>query len=247
MKEFSEKWVKRVDMKGATVVLGIPGVANIAFISTDYLISKTDSELVAKIYSNYLPAVVFIDEDSTIERPCFYLYKLKRKKVFFLITNNLPKNEEHIYLFAEYLATLFKKKGIKRMISIAGIAYKEIPRRITLYGVTTNKKMMKSLEKKGLKFTGNKNVSMIIGLSGLLLDSLKRKGIDGFSILVSTFAHQQYVGIKESKKVIEFLMNYLKIEVDLSDLVKEINRINKLSRKKEIKKDNEQVVGRYIG
>jgi len=252
--EFSVKWINKKALKDAFVIKGIPGVGSISYIAVDYLINKLKAELVCKIYSSYLPKIVIVNPNSTVEQPCFelYLYSKNKKKIVFLKNNYPPTNEFYIHKTNEFFSEFFKKQKIKQVITIAGIAYKTMPKSIKLHAVATNKSLKKKLEKTNLIFDGNKSVSLIIGSAGLLLTYCEQKNIPGFCILVSTWGHPKYVGIKESRKVIEFLSNYLKFKVDLTDLDKEIKRLN-IELKKvdlpnpDIKKQTDYNKSRYIG
>ena len=95
--------------------------------------------------------------------------------------------------------------------------------------------MKKKLVKSGLIFDGNKSVNLIIGSAGLLLTSCAKKGLPGACILASTFAHPQHMGIKESREVVNFLNNHLKLKLDISDLDKEIKKINAQLKRLKIK------------
>ncbi|MBN1924098.1 MAG: PAC2 family protein [Nanoarchaeota archaeon] len=253
MKEFSIKIVKKQDINDAVLVKGVPGVGSISHITVDYLINKLNAELICKIYSDYLPNIVLIKEDSSIEPPHYAVYfkKVGNKKIVFVKNNYPPTSEYYSFKTNNYLADFVKKNKIKQVITIAGIAYKELPDKITLHGAVTDQKLKKGLEKMGLIFDGNKSVGLIIGSAGLLLDKCAEKKIPGFCLLVSTWAHPNYFGIKESKKAISFLSEYLKFKVDLSDLNKEIRRINKEIKKVEQNKEQleraEFNKSRYIG
>lgn len=253
-KNFKIKWIKRKDLTDAFLIKGMPGVANISHISVDYLITKLKAELICEITSDYLPNIVLVQKDSTIKQPMYRLYfkKIGRKKILFLINNHPPKKEFDSHKVNKFFADFFKKKKIKQIITIAGISYKTMPKKIELHGVTTNIKLQKKISKFGVIFNGKTSVGLIIGSAGLLLDYAKDKKINGFCLLVSTWGNPKYIGIRESKKTIEFLSNYLHIKVDMRDLNKEIKRINKEIKKATvplINAKNKEIrsKGMYIG
>ena len=49
MKNFEIEWVKKENFKDAVVIKGVPGIGNISHICVDYMKTKLDSKLVARI------------------------------------------------------------------------------------------------------------------------------------------------------------------------------------------------------
>lgn len=253
MNECSITWLKKQDLSKASIVLGIPGIGNVSNLSVDYMIKKLNAELICKIESNYLPNIALITENSTLKLPSYEIYykKIKSKKIAFLKSNYAPINEYFNYKLTDFLSAFLKKQKISQVLTIAGIAYKEMPKSIKLHCATNDLKLNKKLEKSGLIFDGNKSVNLIIGSAGLLLTSCAKFKIPGACILASTFGHPQHLGLKESREVINFLNNYFELKLDISDLDKEIKKINAEIRKLELNnkldEDSSQRMSRYIG
>jgi proteasome assembly chaperone (PAC2) family protein len=246
-------WIKRQSIKDATIILGIPGIGNVSNLSTDYLIKKTGAELVCRIESDYLPNVAAITTESLLILPCYEVYckSLGKKKIAFIKTNYAINNEYYNYKLAEFIASFLKKQKIGQVFTIAGIAYKDMPKEVKLHCAVNNAKMKRKMINSGLIFDGNKSVNLIIGSAGLLLTSCAKKGILGACILASTFAHPQHMGFKESREVINFLNNHLKLKLDISDLDKEIKKINtqlkRIENQTKAEEDPSNRINRYIG
>lgn len=253
MNECELIWIKKQDLKGAQLILGIPGIGNVATLATDYLIKKLNPELICRIESNYLPNIALITDESTLLLPSYDLYykKFKNKKLLLLKSNYAPINEYYNFKLTDYLAQLIKKLGVNLVFSIAGIAYKDVPKTIKLHCAANNEKLIKKLKSTGLIFDGNKSVNLIIGSAGLILTSCKKIGIHGACLLASTFGHPQHIGIKEARQVIKFLSDYFKLNLDLSDIDKDIKKINaeikRLELKNNLDNDSSQRISRYIG
>ncbi|MDD4353006.1 MAG: PAC2 family protein [Candidatus Nanoarchaeia archaeon] len=253
MNECNINWIKKQDLTGANVLLGIPGIGNVSNLSVDYLIKKLGAELICQITSDYLPNISLITPDSLLQLPSYELYakKFKSKKIIFLRSNYAPINEYFNYKLCNFLSAFLKKQKVSQILTIAGIAYKEMPKTIKLHCAANDLKFKKKLEKSGLIFDGNKSVNLIIGSAGLLLTLCSKFKIPGACILASTFGHPQHLGIKESREVINFLNNYYTLKLDITDLDKEIKKINTELKKIELDtKNNEesnQRISRYIG
>jgi proteasome assembly chaperone (PAC2) family protein len=253
MKECSIRWRKKQDLAGASLILGIPGIGNVSNLTVDYLIKKLDAQLICEIKSDYLPNIALITQESMLALPSYELY-LKRimgKKIVFLRSNYAPINEYFNYKLADFLSAFLKKQKISLILTIAGIAYKEMPATIKLHCASNDLKLKKKLEKTGLIFDGNKSVNLIIGSAGLLLTSCSNFKIPGACILASTFGHPQHFGIKESREVISFLNKYFSLNLDITDLDKEIKKINaemkKIELSNKIDEESSQRISRYIG
>ncbi|PIX43530.1 hypothetical protein COZ55_01165 [archaeon CG_4_8_14_3_um_filter_38_5] len=227
--DFRIKWLKKQDLKDCIVIAGMPGVGSVSHISVDYLIMKLKAELVCKIYSDYLPNIALIRDDSIIEEPCYKLYfrTAGKKNILFIMCSHALTNEYYNYKINEFFADFLKKNKVKEVITIAGIAMKNLPKKIGLFGVVNDEKVKKQLKNSGLFFNGNKNVSVIIGGAGLLLTKCAALDVPGFCVLVSTWGHPSHVGIKESKKTIEFLSKYAGFRIDFTDLNREIQKLRK--------------------
>ncbi len=247
MKKVEFDFTKKKNLKNSILVEGVNGVGNIANISVNYIIEKTGAELIARIYSNCFPNAVIVNEDSLIDLPHYSLYykKFGNKKVLFLKGNFQPEDSYKNFEIYEKIVNKMKKEGVSEIITVAGIALHSAPEKIKLHCVTNNKSIQKKLKKYDLIFDGSKSVGLIIGMAGLLLGFSKRKNIDAFCILVSTWAHPNHLGVKESRRVIEFLSKYLNFEIDLKDINEDIKKIN--ITKKELFKKEEKKKNRYIG
>ena len=247
MNNFTVKWFKHKSLAKTTVILGVPGIGNISHICTDYLKTKIGAELVCKFYSKYLPNMVVINNDSTVDFPCFNVYL--KNKVLIIISNYQPKDSIDSYEFASMLVDFLKKERVSEIVTLAGIGYKEPPSKIVLHASASNESVVKRLKRyKELVFDGAKSVALIIGLSGLAVGFAKEKGINSFSVLAPTWAHPSHVGIKESKVVLSFLAKYLDLSIDFADLNKEIKKLNeevKKLTKESIEEDRQKSM--YIG
>jgi proteasome assembly chaperone (PAC2) family protein len=158
MTDLKIKWVKKQGLKNSILIKGVPGVGSISQISVDYLVNKLKAKLVCKIYSNYLPNIVLINKESLLEQPYYSVYvkKLKKgKKLVFLKNSYPPTKEYYSHLSNQFLADFIKKIGVKEVITIAGIAYKQMPKKIKMHCAVTHKKLKKKLDKQGLVFDQN--------------------------------------------------------------------------------------------
>lgn len=250
---FIKEWIgEKRKFKNSYLIKGIPGIGNISHVTSNYLIDELKAELVLKIYSNHLPSLSLINDNSMVEEAHYSVYhkRIDNNDLLFLTTSYPPKNDYATHVCCKYLSELIKDLGVKEVITIAGIAYKEMPDEIKLHCAVNDESLKKKLKTKGLEFTGKNDVGLIIGSAGLLLTKCAEVGIPAFCILVSTWAHPKYVGVKESKKTITFLKEYLNFDVNLSSLNKDIKKLNKkLEQARKVRKtwNNSEGAKRYTG
>jgi proteasome assembly chaperone (PAC2) family protein len=93
-------------------------------------------------------------------------------------------------------------------------------------------------------------VGPIIGVSGVLTGLAGRRNIPAISLLVETFGHPNYLGVKGAKEVLKLLKKQFNLKIDpnkLNDQVQQIEQEIKNNReiKKIIKKQSRDIS--YIG
>ena len=85
-------------------------------------------------------------------------------------------------------------------------------------------------------------VGPIIGVTGVMLGLSKQRDIPAVSLLVETFSHPMYLGIKGAKEILRVIDTKFKYNIDLKKMSKEITQVEKeiMKKIKEMKKDLEQ-------
>ncbi len=248
---FDIKKFEEADLKNPILIEGLPGIANVARISADFLIDELKAKKIYEIYSYYFPAFVILDEDSTITFPKVEIYhaKIDEKDVVLAISDVQP-SDEYNYFLCEKIIELVKPIEI---ITIGGVG--SLKSKIRVHAATTTLEVKDKLSKLPLIFDGNDSVSLIIGAAGILLGLAKHKNIPGFGLLVETEAGPTHFGIKASKKVLEILNQYLNLNCNLSEMEKDV-KVYEKEMKKRARRDDEireymmahsETDDRYIG
>jgi len=232
---FFKKELKRIRITKPILILGLPGIANIARISSDFLIQTLKAKKIATYYSHNFPALVVINDDSTVEIPTIDIYHTKKsdQDIIFVIGNMQPI-EEHAYEFCERLLKDYKPTKI---ITIGGIGANTKQHDKKIHLTTNNKKIFKQMEKYDLIADGNETVSMILGMTGLLIGVARLHNIDGISLLAETSTDAEYLGLHEARNVLEILMDYMNIKIDLNKLGKEAEVYQKELMKRKVTED----------
>ena len=242
--------IKKKLPENPIIISGMPGMGNVAKIAVDYIIEELKLKPYAYIYGKIMPNSVIVNQDNTIELPKFYIYSFKNEKkedIVLLTGESQPLSEEGNFEFAELIFELFDYK-IKELITLAGRGLQTVPREIKLFVLANDTKYYKNLIKKLIKIDNSiqkdsyKQVSTITGLAGILPAYAKVYNIKAFSLMADTYADPFFLSFNSSLKVLKVLMSYLNFKVDLKELEKEAEKIEKAIREGEnlIKKIIEQ-------
>jgi proteasome assembly chaperone (PAC2) family protein len=229
---------------------GLPGIGNVGKIAVDYLIDKLEAEKVGSFFSTSLPNSVFVNEKNLVQLPSIELYyaKIGKQDFLFLSGDTQPSDEEASYAFTHtILAVLFEYK-VKEIITTGGIGLEEMPEKPEVYTTGNKRSFVNTFAKSG----ANKNiygvVGPIVGVSGLLLGLAKK--VPAASLLVETYAHPMYIGLKEARQIILLLKKHYKLKVSLDELDEEIAIVHDEENTKKTKYAKPATYGKdvnYIG
>ena len=232
-------------VKNAVLIEGLPGIGNVSRISVEFLIDKLKAKKVCEIYSNKFPNSVIVDDSSLVKLFKVELYhaKIRSRDLLLLSGDCQPASEKDNYELSEFLINLIRKQ-VSELITLGGIGYPNLVKSPKIHCVVNNPILKKRLSKLNVVFDGNKTVRLIIGAAGLLLGLGSLYDINGFSLLVETFNHPQYVGIEESRELLNVLIDYLGVKISLKDLDDEIKGINEgLKKELKAKPDKQSYIG----
>lgn len=227
---------KKPNLKNPVFIEGLPGIGNVGKVAADFLVDELKAKKLYDIFSYSFPHSVFVGENNLVELPNISIYyKQLKNKIDLLILNGdiQPTDEESCYEFCEKMIDIAQEFKCKQVVTLGGIGLHSEPKTPKVYCTGNSKKAVGSF-KDGCsvdeKLFGV--VGPIIGASGVLLGLAKRKNLDAVSLLAETSAHPMHIGIKGAKVIIEVLNKKYSLNIDLKDLNKEIEMLEKDSLKK---------------
>jgi len=237
-KNWSIKKLKEIKFKSPLMIEGLPGMGNVGKIAVDFMIESLNAEKIFEISSSDFPSCVFVNESGIAELPKVEIYfkKHKNNDLFIISGDVQPPENKGCYEFCENLLNLFVQCGGKQIITLGGIGLEEMPRKPSVYCTGTDKKEINDCRKYGAKSAVGV-VGPIIGVSGLLIGLAKERKMKGTSLLVETYGHPTYLGIKEARELLKILNLKLNIGINIKLLDKEVKEIEK-----EIKDKLEKIV-----
>lgn len=237
VKDWTIKRLKRVKFNKPVLVEGLPGIGNVGKIAVDFIIESLNAQKVFEINSYAFANCVFVNDDGISELPKIEVFYKKRKGGdLFLVSGDVqPVDTRGCYEFCNNLLDLFQQNGGKDIITLGGMGMDKIPKRTKVYCAVSNKKIFNDFKTNGVITSGGV-VGPIIGVSGLLVGMGRDRGMDGATILVETYGHPTYLGIKEARELLIVLNKRLKLGLNIKHLDKEIGMMEREIRDGSLKK-----------
>lgn len=218
---------KQPKLSNSILLEGLPGMGNVGKIAVDFLIEVLKAKKIMELESYHLPNSVFIGEDGLIEVPSISIYHAKSKgqDYLFLAGDIQPLDEVSSHSFCSKIMDILSNFGCTEIVTLGGIGLPEVPKKPKVYVTGNGKDIKKKYSVKGVNKEIYGVVGPIIGVSGLLLGSAKKRETDAASLLAQTFGHPNYIGVRGARELLKVLSNVHSLDVDLSDLDKEIKEM----------------------
>src|SRR3989338_4421073 len=250
------KKIKNSKFNKPIMIEGLPGMGNVGKIAVDFIVEALKAEKIYEINSYDFANCVFVNEEGIPELPKVEIYRKERKENdLFLVSGDVqPMTERGCYEFCENLLQLFKENGGKDVLSLGGMGLETPPKTPNIYCVGSSKAVIKQYRNNCIK-SGVGIIGPIMVVSGLLVGLAKEQGINGATLLVETYGHPTYLGLKEARELLKTLNQKFKLKLDMQALDKEVkviekeikDRVEKLMVMKEDKPTKKKEVTNYIG
>jgi uncharacterized protein len=214
--------------KNPVFIEGLPGIGNVGKLVVDYMVDTLGAEKIGSFFSYDLPNSVFVVQDGSVQLPSIDLYHMNRNGQDFLLLagDAQPSQERASYELTHELLVFAKQFGCKKIVALGGIGLPEQPSDPRLFIASNDKKFAKEFKKHGVSNDIFGVVGPIVGVSGLLLGLSQQHKIPAVSLLGETFGHPLYIGIKESRLMLEVLNKQFNLGVDFKELDDEIKYID---------------------
>lgn len=228
--------LKRMDIRGATVIDGFPSVGLVSSIVANYLINTLNLTQIGIMDSVYFPTVSLV-RDGTPQNPV-RIYAGEKvgegetspdQLVVFISEFQPPPNL--VKPIASTILDWAQDQRCKMLVSPEGLVIDResadeegegsLKNDVGVYGVGSTNRMRKLIADNGLKeFTEG----VITGVAGVLLNEGKRRDFGVATILAE--AHPDFPDARAAARVIEMINKFLlHIELDVKPLYDEAGRI----------------------
>ncbi|MCK4266409.1 MAG: proteasome assembly chaperone family protein [Thermoplasmata archaeon] len=227
--------LKRMDIRGATVIDGFPSVGLVSSIVANYLINTLHLTQIGIMDSVYFPTVSLVREGNP-QNPV-RIYASEK------VGDNLEASDQLVVFISEFqpppnlvkpiasaMLDWAQDQRCKMMVSPEGLVIdresadepeQEEEPEFQVYGVGSTTWMKSELKKSGvIEFTEG----VITGVAGVLLNEGKRRDYNVATILAE--AHPDFPDARAAAKVIEMINRFLlHIDLDAKPLYDEAERI----------------------
>jgi uncharacterized protein (TIGR00162 family) len=223
MKTTVIKELTNVELKNTILVEGFPGLGMVGSIATKYLVKQLKARKLAILHSPHFPYHVVVDKKggARLLRGEFYFWKNETggNDFIFLTGDSQSQTIEGQFEVANSILDFAEKKNVQTVITIGGYR-NEVEGTPTVVAVSTNPALLeKALSANAVSSEAG---TPIVGTAGLLLGLAKFRKIDAVCLLGETRGYLP--DPNTAKTVIEVLLRFLGISVDLSGLDEEIER-----------------------
>jgi uncharacterized protein len=219
--------LKRMDLKGATVIDGFPSVGLVSSIVANYIINALNLEQVAIMDSVYFPTVSLIRDGEPMNPVRIYAgskEKNKDKIVVFISEFQPPPNL--IKVIAAAVIDWAEDQKCELLLCPEGLivdrdAPSEERTEIQVYGIGSTKTASGVLTENTITVFEE---GVITGVAGVLLNEGKKRDFNVISLLSE--AHPDYPDARAAARVIETIDRILlHTELDAQPLYEEAERI----------------------
>lgn len=200
------------NFKGYTLVDGFPGYGLVGTIAANYLVDKLKMDFVGYVESKFFPPVSAIHDGKPM--PPLRIYKNDKHKIVVFISEFMfPKRL--VYTMADTMYEWCEQNKIKKIVSMGGISIRG--KQDEVFGLASENKELKKLGDSGVIPIKE---GATTGINALLLI---KSSMSGKIPVVSLLAESKpdFVDPLGAALVLTALSDYLNINIDTKDLIKE--------------------------
>jgi uncharacterized protein len=239
--------LKRIDLRGATIIDGFPSVGLVSSIAANYLIKVLNMEQIGVMDSVHFPTVSLIRDAKPLNPVRIYAGEKGKKGdqlVVFISEFQPPPN--FIRPIACTMVDWAEEQRCRMIVSPEGLVVDPELRDSAeisdvVFGISSTQKARELLKQHGLR---SFEEGVISGVAGILLNEGRKRDFDVVTLLAE--AHPDFPDAKAAALVLEAIDDILLgIEFDAQPLFEEAKRIEEhireIQKQATVKKDEKGV------
>ena len=203
--------------KNYTLIEGFPGMGLVGTISAKYLVENLKFKEVGHIESDVFVPIIRISNGIPVHPSRIYVND-ELKLVALISEQIIPK--QHIAKVADAMVCWIKEKGIRKMISLAGIQT-GLKNDMNVYGIAANQKSKQVLKAAGVKIIEE---GITTGITAMMLLKLKKENIEAVSLMGNVTFNADY---KASAEILKALDKVLELKLNLGPLYEQAKEAEK--------------------
>lgn len=218
--------LKRMDLKGATVIDGFPSVGLVSSIVANYIINALNLEQVAIMDSVYFPTVSLIRDGEPMNPVRIYAGSKDDKEKIVVFISEFQPPPNLIKVIAAAVIDWAEDQKCDMLLCPEGLIVERDPTidvdsEIQVYGIGSTKTASRVLTDNTITVFEE---GVITGVAGVLLNEGKKRDFNVISLLSE--AHPDYPDARAAARVIETIDGILlHTELDAQPLYEEAERI----------------------
>ena len=218
MDEIEVEHVERADLDDPVFVEGLPGVGHVGKLVAEHLVEETESELVARIYSEHFPPQVTIGEDAvaTLAHAEVHAVWTEGRDMLILTGNHQASDNVGHYRVTDAFLDVAAEYDATEVYALGGVPTGELIEEFGVLGAVSDDSLKDPLSEAGVEFRSEEPAGGIVGTSGLLLGLGARRDFDVACLMGETSGY--LVDPKSARAVLEVLQDLLGFEVDFEAL-----------------------------
>ncbi len=248
MKKAFIKYIEEPVLKEPVLIVGLPGVGNVAKLAAEYLINELPTKKLGILFSPHFPYHVVISEEGIIRvlnnEFSFLISDSNRSDLIIMRGDYQSQTISGQYEVAGLIIEFCKKFKVKKIITMGGYVNTNIGETPKVYAAINDPQLNAWIEKLSLEKC--EIGSPIVGAAGLLIGLARFNNIQGLCLLGETPGFIS--DAKAAKALLECIIKLVDLEINLSkldemdkDMGEKLERIEEIEKEKEfIKKLKEK-------
>ena len=218
--------LKRMDLRGATVIDGFPSVGLVSSIVANYLINALNLQQVGIMDSAYFPTVSLVRDGQPMNPVRIYAGpKIEGRDQLVVFISEFQPPPNLIKAIAATVLDWAQDQRCNLLVCPEGLIVdtdaSEVERIPEVYGIGSTEKAMEMLRKNSVVLFEE---GVITGVAGVLLNEGRKRDFDVITLLSE--AHPDYPDARAAARVIETIDKLmLHTELDAQPLYEEAERI----------------------
>ncbi len=210
--------VAEVDLEDPVLIEGLPGVGHVGKLAAEHLIEELGSTLVRRVYSEYFPPQVSLDEAAVTTLACaeFHAVQTDERDLLVLVGDHQATDAVGHYRLAEVFLDIAESFDVSEILALGGVPTGEIVEEYDVIGAVTPESDKTPYEAAGVTFPGDEPEGGIVGTSGLLLGLGERRKMEATCLMGRTSGY--VVDPKSAQVVLEVIEAVLGVPVDFRRL-----------------------------
>lgn len=252
MDEIDIEIVANPDLEDPVLIEGLPGVGHVGKLVAEHLLEEKESELVRRVYSEFLPPQVTVGDDGRASLVCIELHALTLDGQDVLVLTGDYQAQDNVghYRLTDAFLDVAAEFGVERVFALGGVPTGELIEEYAVLGAATSTDFVDELEDAGVEFREDEPAGGIVGTSGLLLGLGGRRGFETTCLMGETSGY--LVDPKSAQALLEVLQTVLDFEVDFSSLEERAEEMEEVVNKIEEMEAQQTSIAsdddlRYIG